>query len=68
VGQAVHQQDAVGQSGDRIVDGLVVERVLGALELGDLTGGRHDADRRAVLGRALGRQMRLELASVRGRP
>ena len=45
--QPVHEQRAVGQAGERVVEGVVEELLLGLLAVGDVVGVEHDAgDRR----------------------
>ncbi|MDT4877397.1 hypothetical protein FQZ97_1129120 [compost metagenome] len=43
LGQAVHQQGAVGQIGQRVVVGQVLDLRLGLFQLADIAGGQQQA-------------------------
>ena len=46
--QAVHEQRAVGQAGQRVVQGVVEQLLLGLLAVGDVVGVEHDAGDRGL--------------------
>ena len=68
LGEPVLQQRPVGQPGERVVQGLMTQRLFDALALGRVTRDPLDADRSAVLGQQQGADLEDHDPSVPGQP